>query len=334
MAFKLGMNKVSAKGLSSSSALFNLGKSPLKHDRETKHDHEGYDDGSNYYNSYEDKLIEGNKDYGSNDRLFNKSLNGKPSAHDNLMSMATSIANDFNSGEVGSGGTYTGSDFIKKKTGKFKIDFSKGNQAGQSGPNINISTGKKRKTITKGQFNDTMSTDVETRDANLATNAEKGYSMDANNIYKIMRENGGMGSIVDGVFVGGNPNANTKSVKSRGSISKDIASDKKIAHEKQEVENERSYYEDKHARNYARSQGKSEASEVVKAILAKREAKKVASGLSLEERKAILEQKRVKAREERGNDSKPTATIEERKAILEQKRAKILADRAAKNNSN
>ena len=317
MAFKLGMNKVSAKGLSSSSALFNLGKSPLKHERETKHDHEGYDDGSNYYNSYEDKLIEGNSDYGSNDRLFNKSLNGKPSAHDNLMSMATSIANDFNSGEVGSGGTYTGSDFIKKKTGKFKIDFSKGNQAGQSGPNINISTGKKKKTITKGQFNDTMSTDVETRDANLATNAEKGYSMDANNIYKIMRENGGMGSIVDGVFVGGNPNANTRSVKSRGSISKDNASDKKIAVEKQRVERERSYYEDKHARNYASSQRKSNS-----------------SGLSLEERKAILEQKRLKVREERDNDSKPTATIEERKAILEQKRAKILADRAAKNNSN
>ena len=318
MAFKLGMNKVSAKGLSSSSALFNLGKSPLKHDRETKHDHEGYDDGSNYYNSYEDKLIEGNKDYGSNDRLFNKSLNGKPSAHDNLMSMATSIANDFNSGEVGSGGTYTGSDFIKKKrkTGKL-ITFSKGNQAGQSGPNITIDTGKKYKDITKGTFNDTVTTDVATRDANLATNLEKGYSMNADNIYKIMRENGGMGSIVDGVFVGGNPNANTRSVKSRGSISKDNASDKKIAVEKQRVERERSYYEDKHARNYASSQRKSNS-----------------SGLSLEERKAILEQKRLKVREERDNDSKPTATIEERKAILEQKRAKILADRAAKNNSN
>tara|TARA_R110000744_G_scaffold157003_1_gene272737 strand:- start:877 stop:1713 length:837 start_codon:yes stop_codon:yes gene_type:complete len=272
MTFKLGMNKVSAKGLSSSSALFNLGKSPLKHEREAKHDHEGFDKDSNYYNSYEDKLIEGNPEYGSNDRLFNKNLNGQPSAHDNLMSMATSIANDFNSGEVGSGGTYTGSDFIKKKTGSFKINFNKGTHVGGSGPNVNITTGKKRKTITEGAFNDTMSTDVETRDANLATNLEKGYSMNADNIYKIMRENGGMGSIVDGVFVGGNPNANTQSVRSRGSISKDEASDKKIAVEKQRVENERSYYEDKHARKFE---------------IAKR-AKAISS--SIAERKAALEQ--------------------------------------------
>ena len=279
MAFKLGMNKVSAKGLSSSSALFNLGKSPLKHDRETKHDHEGYDDGSNYYNSYEDKLIEGNKDYGSNDRLFNKNLKGDPSAHDNLMSMATSIANDFNSGEVGSGGTYTGSDLTKKKTGSFKIRFNKGTGVGQSGPNIDISTGTKRKTLTEGQFHDTMSTDVETRDANLATNAEKGYSMDANNIYKIMRENGGMGSIVDGVFVGGNPNANTKSVRSRGSISADNASDKKIAVQKRKTEKERLFFENKAAKDYKRA-------EIMKSLKEAKANKKTESDLSLSERKA------------------------------------------------
>ena len=301
MAFKLGMNKVSAKGLSSSSALFNLGKSPLKHDRETKHDHEGYDDGSNYYNSYEDKLIEGNKDYGSNDRLFNKSLNGKPSAHDNLMSMATSIANDFNSGEVGSGGTYTGSDFIKKKTGSFKINFNKGTHVGGSGPNIDIRTGKKRKTITKGTFNDTMSTDVETRDANLATNAEKGYSMDANNIYKIMRENGGMGSIVDGVFVGGNPNANTTRVTSRGSISKDEASDKKIAVQKRKTEKERLFFENKAAKDYKRA-------EIIKSL---KEAK-AKSGVSS------------------SDTSSATGSTEERKKLLEQKKKRILEARKAK----
>jgi len=108
-----------------------------------------------------------------------------------------------------------------------------------------------------------------------------------------------MGSIVDGVFVGGNPNANTKSVRSRGSISADNASDKKIAVEKQKVEKERSYYENKAAKKY-------KYDEMIKSLKELKANKKTESDLSLSERKATLEEKK----------------------------ARILAARAAKNNSN
>jgi len=123
--------------------------------------------------------------------------------------------------------------------------------------------------------------------------------MDANNIYKIMRENGGMGSIVDGVFVGGNPNANTKSVRSRGSISADNASDKKIAVQKRKTEKERLFFENKAAKDYKRA-------EQLKSLKELKANKKTESDLSLSERKATLEEKK----------------------------ARILAARAAKNNSN
>ena len=189
---------------------------------------------------------------------------------------------------------------------------------------LKINKGRMRIDQTK-EFNAGYADEVEGYDPNVGYVApETQYTEDQ--IYDMMVQGGGLVSIMDGKIVAGNPNQVTTEGYDQANKIRYNNDDFRNQYE-EGTEEDFNRRAERNNRPEPTQQQKDEAKEKIIAIRARKEQEKADEKLATQEKiNKIKAARAAKAAEE-------NRTIEERKALLQEKKEAILAARAAKSNS-
>jgi len=303
-------------------------KSPLNHnlrDKRTGTNFTHFHDPNNQSNIYssDQKVISGNSKFGTQSGRaknlpyekggnMNFDVGQRLSEEDIARDYARQMSEMYNRGELVSG-NFLADDLYKQNR---KLSLKKGKlKLGSRGKRI----GGVR------DFNTGYADEVEGYDPNVGYVApETQYTEDQ--IYDMMVQGGGLVSIMDGKIVAGNPNQVTTEGYDQANKIRYNNDDFRNQYE-EGTEEDFNRRAERNNRPEPTQQQKDEAKEKIIAIRARKEQEKADEKLATQEKiNKIKAARAAKAAEE-------NRTIEERKALLQEKKEAILAARAAKSNS-